>query len=661
MKYNFFFCAMILTGFITPSYAQHSRIDSLKQQLNRQNEDTLKVNTLILLTDDLQQSDANTALSYANECMNLSKKLDYKKGMIKSYLEMGNANISLGNYPMSLEYYGKGMELAGVEKDSVDIGAFYDDIGIVKYHQGQIDSALYFRKKGMNIYKQLHLEKRQANAFVWIGNFYLSQAAYPDALENYLAASGIYEKIKDSVDLGFVLANLSSVYRQNKEYSKAVKAASDAVGIFRKTENKYGLGTSLYRLSLVYSVRDDWVTAVKYLIEAKKDFEEIRDKYFLSLVDNELGDNMRSQKEFEKALNYFNEALINCRETGDKSLYASILSNVGVLYADQGIYKNAIKYLDSSQVIFKELNARNDLRDSYEQSINVYARLNMPDSLAGIFSLYKQVSDSIFSEESNKNLADLQTKYETQKKTDSLSRQQQVITFQKKAITSRNYFLATLLLFIFIIGAFLIWTRRQSSKIAYQYNEIAQLQSELKHRTANFFTTISSMLSLAKSAGSEKDIINDISQRVNTINHLYNTLYNSSEGQQVSFRSLVTSICADFKNSYDKEKPVQLNVSIEAEVSREEAIPLAYIITELLTNSYKHAFNGKENGIVNIVFSESGGTRRLQFSDNGVGMPEDRMAHQSGKGIAIIKGYGKSLGGKTTIINQNGFHYTLEF
>jgi two-component system, sensor histidine kinase PdtaS len=101
--------------------------------------------------------------------------------------------------------------------------------------------------------------------------------------------------------------------------------------------------------------------------------------------------------------------------------------------------------------------------------------------------------------------------------------------------------------------------------------------------------------------------------------------------------------------------PVELDVS--------QAVPLGLIINEAITNSFKHAFPGRERGQVHLSLQELNKDELvLEMADNGVGLPAD-PAHfsQSSIGLKLMKGLSMDFNGRYTIENKEGTYIRIVF
>jgi two-component sensor histidine kinase len=94
-------------------------------------------------------------------------------------------------------------------------------------------------------------------------------------------------------------------------------------------------------------------------------------------------------------------------------------------------------------------------------------------------------------------------------------------------------------------------------------------------------------------------------------------------------------------------------------------VPCALIINELITNAYKYAFEGQENGVIDIKFhKEASGHYKLSVADNGVGLPEGFTLSDSSQhslGLSLVKTLTQQLKGELELNNDNGGQFVITF
>ena len=100
--------------------------------------------------------------------------------------------------------------------------------------------------------------------------------------------------------------------------------------------------------------------------------------------------------------------------------------------------------------------------------------------------------------------------------------------------------------------------------------------------------------------------------------------------------------------------PIQLSLS--------QAMPLALIINEAVTNSVKYAFPGKRNGEIKINLSRQDELIKLVIADNGIGIDLGLLETPlNSLGITLIKGLTEEIFGSLQFESNNGTCVTLSF
>jgi two-component sensor histidine kinase len=94
-------------------------------------------------------------------------------------------------------------------------------------------------------------------------------------------------------------------------------------------------------------------------------------------------------------------------------------------------------------------------------------------------------------------------------------------------------------------------------------------------------------------------------------------------------------------------------------------VPCALIINELITNAYKYAFEGRENGVIDIMFQkEASGHYKLSVADNGVGLPQGFTLSDSSQhslGLSLVKTLTHQLKGELQVHDDNGAEFVITF
>src|SRR5690606_39251224 len=87
------------------AFSQSKEIDSLKQILNTSRNDIEKSQILNQLADSYKSHNPQMVLDYASQALALSEKIKNRLEQAQANVNLGNAQIILGNYPKALEYF----------------------------------------------------------------------------------------------------------------------------------------------------------------------------------------------------------------------------------------------------------------------------------------------------------------------------------------------------------------------------------------------------------------------------------------------------------------------------------------------------------------------------------------------------------------------------
>jgi two-component sensor histidine kinase len=192
---------------------------------------------------------------------------------------------------------------------------------------------------------------------------------------------------------------------------------------------------------------------------------------------------------------------------------------------------------------------------------------------------------------------------------------------------------------------------------------------EIHHRVKNNLQTVTSLLNLyARIPRGEavKQAFADVQMRINALALVHRHLYESQDLQEVDLHPFMTNLCSLLQDgSGVPPRRVRLSVDIpHVRVTGDRAVPLALLTTEVLTNSFKHAFPNQRAGNISVrIAREDEGMARLMIADDGVGQPErttDREATGS-MGQTLIEAFTRQLGGELTVAGPPGSVTTLRF
>src|ERR1700730_15951283 len=205
------------------------------------------------------------------------------------------------------------------------------------------------------------------------------------------------------------------------------------------------------------------------------------------------------------------------------------------------------------------------------------------------------------------------------------------------------------------------WLREKSELLQRQ----DRLTKEFEHRLVNGLQIIVSLLSLQSRSVSPEAAAQLIvaSRRVASFGRVHRRLHLLDHQESVEFKQYLQHLCEDLSGLLFQEEN-ERSIAVEGasiDIPTVFAIPLGFIVNELITNSAKYA---KSNITIRLETSPSIG-HSISVLDDGPGLPAGYdPAASKGLGMKIISSLAKQIGGKLKIApgeHGRGATFTVAF
>lgn len=205
-----------------------------------------------------------------------------------------------------------------------------------------------------------------------------------------------------------------------------------------------------------------------------------------------------------------------------------------------------------------------------------------------------------------------------------------------------------------------------SLKVALDINR--RLLQELQHRIKNHIAIVAHMVGMrARYVVSEeaRAELAGIAARVETLRLLHEQLYVAGTTERVGLRPFVTALVENICKLHDDQAGVRVETQLDdADLSPDLAVPLGLIVNEFVTNSLKHAFDGRGGTILVSGERVAEDRLRLHLRDDGKGMPrtsEGPPAAETGTGLKLIRGLARQIDADAQwSTGQGGTQLTLD-
>ena len=153
------------------------------------------------------------------------------------------------------------------------------------------------------------------------------------------------------------------------------------------------------------------------------------------------------------------------------------------------------------------------------------------------------------------------------------------------------------------------------------------LLNEVHHRVKNNLQVISSLLNLQRrvAPADAQEFLAESQLRVRAMALIHELLYEQGEAASIGLSDYLQRLVRLLQESAGGVGAVvQLTFrhdGFEVALDPQRAVPCGLLVTELVTNAYKHAFAGRREGRVDVELAPHGAGARLSVIDDGIGLP----------------------------------------
>ena len=354
-------------------------------------------------------------------------------GSKRSYNDQINAslklleNFQLKNFDTTLIEGNKALQLARKNTDSVSVAEIKRHIGVANYFKGRYDEAAKNFYESIAILEKKNEKKKLAPVYNELAKLYRKTRDLDRSLENYNKASAIYNELKDTSGISMILNESGVVYEYREDYKEAINRYTASLKLAEAAGDSLSVSYSLSNIAGVYVIQKEYDKAEANHLRALTIRQLLKDSFAIALTFSDLGATMNAKGDYIKAVKYL--TLSNRFAEGLKypELQSNNYSELSSIAQKQGDFQNAFQY----------------------------------------FLKRSALRDSLYALEKTKQIAELNTRYETAQK-------EQQIQNQKNKLRLQNF------LFIGIAGLVLLAGLLVYSQYKrYRLRKETQLQAEI--------------------------------------------------------------------------------------------------------------------------------------------------------------------------------------
>jgi two-component sensor histidine kinase len=591
--------------------------------------------------------------------LNFLAALQYCKKANKVFIEDKNYNCYLFSiarqcmYLEALERYDEAFQLANrtikvFEKKSKPAGLGEVYLYVAEYYsiRKKYNSAMIYVKLALEVFQKEKYYHGIAECDIFIGTIHKFLEKYSDAIKyfNYLNDLPTELRRRDSYIIAYLM-NMAEIYRELKNNTKTIQFANKAITLLQKKSD-----LALYVIEMQLYKADSF----------QKLNRNENAMLLVSKVEKEIT-KFSSDPEVIKSLTLINEIKSNIYSANKQYnlALATLQKNLKYDGIEAETYKN-ISTLQYKMKLYKE---------AFESQ-----------------RIYQEIKFSQLDQNQKNNLNELQVLYDVKDKDFKIQnlkirKLKNELELKEQKVFSRSLISIAIILLIVLGFAYYIFRIRNKVSQILKYknkkledsntNLIKSLKEkeillkEIHHRVKNNLQLVSSIL--FNQANETPDIsalefFELCQNRISSIALIHQNLYLTENIDSVDFQVYLKELAKTILDGFSKKDNITFEINTgNTRFNIQTAICLGLIITELSSNSIKHAFKDKDNGIIYLDINHLGDKKfELIFGDNGCGNQANTKSANS-IGLELVELLVMQLCGEISKLDRESVFYKIIF
>lgn len=303
MKKVIVLCLCVIVGL---NHLKADYNDSLSRLLTKNLNDSSKVRVLLGLAKSYINSNADSALSYAEEAYAISKELASLEELGQAANILGVIHMNKTQHELALNYHVEAAELFKKTNNERGVAFAYNNMGSVYFHIKNYEEALHYYQLSLDLKLKLNLLKEASSTYVNIGNIYMKQLKYDSSAMYYERGLENARKNGDVYNTSIAMMNLGEVAYVSKEYAQALSYFNAALKYIQDNQNDpFHVANCYYAIGKIYGDTKKYKKAEANLLKALTISEESGLRLLEININRYLSQFYEQTEDLSKAYKYF--------------------------------------------------------------------------------------------------------------------------------------------------------------------------------------------------------------------------------------------------------------------------------------------------------------------------------------------------------------------
>ncbi len=544
--------------------------------------------------------------------------------------------------------------------------------GMSNYARGNFDSAIYYYTEGLQLNRSIQDSLEMGKGFVNLAGSYNGLYQFDSAVSNALQARELFELISDPKGINHVNNLIGGFYYYRKDYNIALQYFKNNLKLNTDASDTLEMVIALNNMGAVYEELDlpDSIIYCSVQVLYLGKFIKLNNPGYTY---QNLGLAYFKKGEFKESINNFKKAENEYRIQSRKNFYGDIYYYLGRNYKALEDYTSATNYFEKALTISNEKANINAKKEALKSLAEIQRITGKSSDAYDNLEKYIALNDTILNEENQRNITEMQAKYDSESKERQIALQNSELREREADLTNRTLTIIALVTFILLVIAvayFYFYKQKKNQEVALreQALEFSELQlqaainsqeTERRRFATDLHDGFGQVISILK-----MNVDRIIGNGTDDLEHR-TIVYEETKGMLDKMNDELRGICFDLMPqtllqsglvAAVKEFAVRVNLAgkvvvelhvfgMEERLAEIVEVSLYRVIQEWTNNILKYGSATK----ITVQLTQDTKELTLTIEDNGAGFDTNLLTQSKGNGWKNIQSRTKLMTGEVWV------------
>jgi signal transduction histidine kinase len=396
--------------------------NAMTLQGQSQSSNTSQILAMLNNANELEKrSMYDSAQTILGKALQLSKNAKFIKGQLVAGDRLAEIKQSNGDIAAAKALDSVAMPLALQLRDTGLLIGFYNRQGIYQMQEGNNDAAQQNFDRALALGSTEANTLKTAETYSNLGSLNLALGNKEQAGKSFFSALKLYEQNNNLVGVGQTLSNIASLHYLLGQLPLAIEYQEKGIAVREKINDKKGLANANVNIGQLYMLAGNNAAALSHLQRSLQLAQEVNAPKLLANSFAALSVYYSRAKQYTEALSWQTKAINTFEQLDDKPMLSRLYVAAGGLANAISDSSATLDYYLKGLKLSKELGNKDNIANAYEKLTAFYTNRGNLKKALDYNKSYYAYRDSIAELSNTAKIAEIQTRYETEKKDKAIS------------------------------------------------------------------------------------------------------------------------------------------------------------------------------------------------------------------------------------------------